>query len=255
MEAGNRLSRCLLDQKDDESRRARRLRRRTLLLSILIQALLLTLLLLRPLFGAQELRMTARLVPLPPWKGQPGVHAPTPHPAVPRYQPHHIVLPPPRICYTGARPAAHVQSDEPPDVGPNPNATPGEGPGDPNGLIPFPGPPGPVRPAPPPPPREVEAPSRRPRVVPPEIQQALLVVRVEPQYPALAKQIHLEGTVHIRAIIARDGTVQSAEVLSGHPWLASAARDAILRWRYLPTLLRGEPVEVETLITVIFRMQ
>jgi protein TonB len=101
----------------------------------------------------------------------------------------------------------------------------------------------------------VETPPPGPRVVPPEIQQALLVVRVEPQYPVLAKQIHLEGTVQIRAIIGKDGSVQSAEILSGHPWLAAAARDAILRWRYRPTLLRGEAVEVETLVTVIFRLQ
>ena len=101
----------------------------------------------------------------------------------------------------------------------------------------------------------MERPQRGPLIVVPEIQQARLVVRVEPQYPALAKQIRLEGTVQIRAVIGKDGTVQSVEILSGHPLLARAAQDAILRWRYTPTLLRGEPVEVETLITVIFKMQ
>lgn len=83
----------------------------------------------------------------------------------------------------------------------------------------------------------------------------MLVVRVEPQYPVLARQIRLEGTVQIRAIIARDGSVQSLEVLSGHLLLAKAARDAILQWRYRPTLLRGQPIEVETLVTVRFKMQ
>jgi len=81
------------------------------------------------------------------------------------------------------------------------------------------------------------------------------VTRVDPRYPPLAKQIHLEGIVEIRAIIAKDGTVQSLEILSGHVLLAKAAQDAILQWRYRPTLLRGKPVEVETLITVKFRLQ
>jgi len=255
METGNRFSRCLLDQKDEESRRARRLRRRTLLIAILIQAFLLTLLCLRPLFGAQELRMRARLVPLPPWKGQPGAHAPAPAPH--HAAPHHLLYPnllPPDFVFPRAHPAEQLQTDDAPDVGPISDLPPGGGFGDPNGLIPLSGQLGPVRPPSPAPPREEEAPRHGPRLVASEIQQALLVVRVEPQYPALARQIRLEGTVQIRAVIGKDGTVQSAEVLSGHPWLAQAARDAILRWRYRPTLLRGQAIEVETLITVIFRM-
>ena len=82
----------------------------------------------------------------------------------------------------------------------------------------------------------------------------MLVTRVEPQYPGIAKQAHIEGVVQLRAVIAKDGSVQSLEVLSGNILLAKAARDAIVQWRYRPTLLRGEPVEVETLITVIFKM-
>jgi periplasmic protein TonB len=254
MDAGNRFSRCLLDQKDEESRRARRLRRRTLLIAIFIQAFLLTLLCLRPLFGAQELHLTARLVPLPPWKGQPGAHASTPHHEVRHNGQFRDIQPRPIFYNPSNRPAEHVRTDDAPDVGPISNLPPGGGFGDPNGLIPLGGQPGPIRPSLPAPPHEVEAPRHGPRPVPSEIQQALLVVRVEPQYPALARQIRLEGTVQIRAVIAADGTVQSAEVLSGHPLLARAARDAILQWRYRPTLLGGRPIEVETLITVIFKM-
>src|SRR5208282_5977728 len=255
METGNRFSRCLLDQKDEEARRARRLRRRTLLLAILIQAILLTLLCLRPLFGAQELRLMARLVPLAPWKGQPGAHhpAPAPHPAAP----HHLLYPnllPPDFVFPRAHPAEQLQTDDAPDVGPISDLPSGGGFGDPNGLVPIPGLPGPIPPAPPAQRHEVEALPRGPRLVPSVIQQALLLVRVEPQYPALARQLRLEGTVQIRAVIATDGSVQSVEVLSGHPLLAQAARDAILRWRYRPTTLGGHAVEVETLITVIFKM-
>jgi len=254
MESGNRFSDCLLDRKDEESRRARRLRRRTLLIAVLIQALLLTLLCLRPLFGAQELYLSARLIPVPSWKGHAGSHGSPPHPAAPHHHQHATVAPVPTFLYPSSRPAAHVESDDAPDIGSSPDAAPSEGLGDPNGLIPMPGQPAPVQPLAPPPPREEKPLARAPHVVAAEIQQALLVVRIEPQYPALAKQIRLEGTVQLRAIIATDGTVRSLEILSGHPWLAQAARAAIVRWRYRPTLLRGEPVEVETLITVNFRM-
>jgi protein TonB len=82
----------------------------------------------------------------------------------------------------------------------------------------------------------------------------LLIHRVDPVYPALARQIHLEGTVQLYAIIGRDGTIQSLEVLSGHPLLIQSARDAVRQWRYRPTLLNGEAVEVETSITVIYTM-
>jgi protein TonB len=64
--------------------------------------------------------------------------------------------------------------------------------------------------------------------------------------------MHLEGTVVLRAVIGRDGMVRSVEVVTGHPMLAKAAREAVLEWRYQPTLLNGEPVEVETAITVHF---
>lgn len=68
----------------------------------------------------------------------------------------------------------------------------------------------------------------------------------------IARTLHLSGTVRLRAIIATDGSVQNLEVLSGHPILAQAAKDAVRQWRYRPTLLSGVPVEVETYITVNF---
>ena len=82
----------------------------------------------------------------------------------------------------------------------------------------------------------------------------MLIHRVEPVYPPIAKQTHTEGTVQLHAIIARDGSIASLEALSGHPLLIRAAREAVSQWRYRPTLLGGEPVEVETYITVIFRL-
>lgn len=83
----------------------------------------------------------------------------------------------------------------------------------------------------------------------------MLLHRVEPIYPPLARQIHREGRVELRAIIATDGTIQSLEVLSGAPMFFQSALDAVRQWRYRPTILNGAPVEVETRITVIYNLQ
>jgi len=84
---------------------------------------------------------------------------------------------------------------------------------------------------------------------------AALIYQVQPKYPAIARTIHLQGTVYLRAIIATDGTVRQLEVISGNPILANPALQAVHQWRYQPTRLNGEPVEVETLITVNFVLQ
>jgi len=80
-----------------------------------------------------------------------------------------------------------------------------------------------------------------------------LINRVEPVYPHAATVVHLQGTVQLHAIIARDGTIQSLQVVSGHPLLAASALDAVRQWRYRPYILNGQPVEVETFITVTFK--
>jgi protein TonB len=77
---------------------------------------------------------------------------------------------------------------------------------------------------------------------------------VTPVYPPLARQTRISGTVRLHAIIAKDGTVQQLEVLSGHPLLVQSALDAVRQWRYQPTLLNGEPVEVDTTVDVIFSL-
>jgi protein TonB len=86
------------------------------------------------------------------------------------------------------------------------------------------------------------------------VQQAQLVSRIEPRYPPLALQTRKEGTVLLHAIISREGRITAIEVASGSPWFVQAALDAVREWRYRPTYLNGEPVEVETSITVIFRL-
>ncbi|HSH16804.1 MAG TPA: energy transducer TonB, partial [Verrucomicrobiae bacterium] len=102
---------------------------------------------------------------------------------------------------------------------------------------------------PPPPPKE----TRRIRVGG-NVQQARLINRPNPVYPPLARQARIQGTVRLQAIIAKDGSISQLEVVSGHPLLVQSALDAVRQWRYQPTLLNGEPVEVVTTIDVVFTL-
>jgi len=79
-----------------------------------------------------------------------------------------------------------------------------------------------------------------------------LIYRVQPSYPPLARQARIQGPVQLRAIISRTGAIENLTVLLGHPMLSTAAIEAVRQWRYRPYLLNGEPIEVETEITVNF---
>lgn len=86
------------------------------------------------------------------------------------------------------------------------------------------------------------------------VQAAKLIHRVQPVYPALARQIRVQGVVVLDANIAADGTIQQLRVLSGHPMLVTSAVDAVRQWVYSPTILNGKPVEVKTTIDVRFTL-
>ena len=88
-----------------------------------------------------------------------------------------------------------------------------------------------------------------------EVMAAMLLHRVEPTFPAIAKLIHLSGRVTLLAVIRTDGSVAGLTVLEGNPILASAAKEAVAQWRYRPTFLNGKPVEVQTTVTVNFTLQ
>ena len=87
-----------------------------------------------------------------------------------------------------------------------------------------------------------------------DVQSAKIIKRVLPAYPRAAIQTRISGTVHLLGIIAKDGTIQKLQVLSGHPLLQQAALDAVSQWVYRPTILNGQPVEVEAPIDVIFTL-
>jgi protein TonB len=81
-----------------------------------------------------------------------------------------------------------------------------------------------------------------------------LIAPIRPEYPSIARAAHVEGTVVIDAIISRAGSIESAHVLSGPPMLQGAALAAVRQARYRPFLLNGQPTEVQTTITINFRM-
>jgi periplasmic protein TonB len=86
------------------------------------------------------------------------------------------------------------------------------------------------------------------------VSQGLLIKKVQPPYPPLARQARIQGQVVLQADISKDGTIQNLRLISGHPMLAPSAIEAVKQWRYKPYFLNGEPVEVETQITVIFSL-
>lgn len=76
----------------------------------------------------------------------------------------------------------------------------------------------------------------------------------KPNYPPLAKAARVQGSVVLQAVIGKDGRVENLKVVGGHPMLVQSALDAVRQWRYRPYMLNGEPVEVDTTITVNFTL-
>jgi protein TonB len=86
------------------------------------------------------------------------------------------------------------------------------------------------------------------------VSQGLLVRRVNPTYPPLARQARIQGVVILQAQISKDGSIENLQLVSGHPMLAPAAIEAVKQWKYKPYLLNGEPVEVDTQVQVNFTL-
>ncbi len=113
--------------------------------------------------------------------------------------------------------------------------------------------------------RPVErAPEAAPAPVPPApirvtigglVKDAVVIHRVEPVYPDLARRARIGGEVRLEGVIGTDGRIRELKVLSGHPLLTKAALDAVSQWLYRPTTLNGEPVEVIAPIVVTFRLK
>jgi periplasmic protein TonB len=226
----------------------------TVVLSAIIQACLLGVLILIPLIYTEALprqMLTTFLVPPPP--------PPPPPPPAAAIQ--RIVKPVVRLIHNGQMMAPTVvpkkvqmikEEEMPPDVGAVgvvggvPGGVPGgQAGGVLGGII------GGSGSGMPPPPKA--ATPQRIRVGG-NVAAAKLVRQVTPLYPPIAKTAHISGTVILHAVIAKDGTIQNLDYVSGPPLLMKNAMDAVRQWRYSPTLLNGEPVEVDTTISVVFTL-
>jgi len=240
------LSGCLMEGDPAERARARRLRRKSIALSILLQAAVVGLVILIPLIWAGERIAFAGSPPQPIFIVAAGIHRPPDNARPPHPDQHHFcTLCPPLTI----RPLRSILDKPAHDEGNN-NSDPffegNSGVPSIEGAILLRGNSGPV--------------PLRPRSQPPTrisepLIQAAIVNRVEPRYPALAIQLHRAGHVELHAIIATDGTIQSLAVISGDPLFYASALDAVRQWRYRPTILNGLPVEVDTTISVTYRLQ
>ena len=241
------LSQCLVDSDSDARVRARRLRSKAFVLSVIIECALIAAMLLWPLISPGALSATNITIMAPTF---PGGGAPThrPHSPTRHYDPSRPLTFCLAECAPVIRSSTPVTSDsgapdfaDAPGVGSGP-AGPGIGPGVPLNFG--------VRaiPQPPPPPQPPPKPVRRGG----DVMAAMLVHQVDTVYPRIAIAAHISGVVHLHAIIGKDGTIRELEVVDGSPLLAHAALAAVREWRYRPTLLSGEPVEVDTYITVKF---
>lgn len=238
------LESCLVEGDSQSEKRARRIKRRAVAISIALQTIALAALVLFPLLSKGERISPPVFTPIPPF---PSVgHHPASAPQHPTGHAPQLC----RICAPTRVPIDPFRRD----------AYPSSDPGEPEGN-PIPGLPETIgvlnlydsNAHPVAPPADTPAPKQRYKVS--ELQQmAQLLTRVEPTYPALAIQIHKEGRVELHAIIGTDGKVKSLEVISGDPFFIQSALSAVRQWRYRPTILNGQTIEVDTHITVIYTL-
>ena len=216
-----------------------------IMLSTIFQAMVLIVLILIPLIYTQALpkaMLTTLLIAPPP---------PPPPPPPPAEAPK-IVKPVARLIQQGKlmQPRAIPKQVEVFKEAESPPEAPVAGGvlgGVDNGLLGGLGA-GPAVAAPPPPP-----PPKATRIkLGGQVVAAKLVAQPQPVYPPLARQARIQGNVVLHAIIDKDGRVGELQVISGHPLLVQSALEAVKNWRYQPTQLNGDPVEVDTTITVSF---
>ena len=244
------LRACLVEGDAEQRNRERRIRHRALVISILTQSALLTLLVLVPLFGKTERIPIKNFVPIPPY-GHPHSRPASgtkPGPDHPINSGTHYTFTTPTN-----RPLSPSNAGEspvgPPDIRSGGNEQE-SGPAcgwcvDIGGKNTGPRPPETV----------IKTPNKPPVVHITTIDPAMLIRRIEPVYPLLMRQMHREGRVELRAIIATDGSIQSLEIVGGDPLFYQSALEAVRQWHYKPTILNGQAVEIDTHITVIYIMQ
>jgi periplasmic protein TonB len=240
------LNSCLVEGDAKQRAMERAVRRRSLAVSVTTQLAILAAILLVPIFSKTEQIVLAKVTPLPPYRPARAPNVGVIHPPLHVAQTNTVQFCP--DCRVVPRPSARADARD--DVSGVIGAIEGPGVNDGRagncaaceGMLGNGAPP--IRP-----------PDTTPRVLHvTRIDPAQLLHRVEPTYPILARQTRREGTVELRALIAEDGSVQSLQVLSGDAVFVQSAVDAVRQWRYKPTILNGRPVEVDTRITVNYRL-
>jgi protein TonB len=103
---------------------------------------------------------------------------------------------------------------------------------------------------------KLQPPTEKPRPVRVSegVSKGMLICKIIPEYPLIAREARISGDVVLFAIIGKNGEIKNLQVVSGHPLLVTAAITAVQHWRYQPYLLNREPVEVETQVTVKFAL-
>jgi protein TonB len=240
------LQSCLVEGDSEQRARERRVRRKALTTSVLLQASFLAALILVPLFAKPARLVMAMITPIPPYRNVATRTTNVPRPQTGNGRACVICFnSPPAPLATVSR----ADSSQPSDPFANSST---------DGFVPAPCAGAgciDIRSDGPRPPAATPVPPERPKIVhETHIDPALLIRRVEPVYPTLPKQIGRGGRVELRAVIATDGTIQSLQVVSGDPLFYQSAMDAVRQWRYRPTVLNGEPVEIDTFITVIYNI-
>jgi TonB family protein len=236
------LKSCFVEGDPAQQRRERKIRRRALFISIVLQTVVVAALVVFPLLGKSE-RITYDRVVLPPYaRGGPLKH--NAGKTNPSNGGRKICV----VCVDLRNPLRALKTGEPINQ-PEGDSIPGlpPGPGVPGSLNLDPSSTGPSRPD-----NAVEV--VRAKRLKTSLEPAMLTHRVEPVYPFLAKQTGREGRVELHAIIATDGSIQSLEVLSGDPMFYPSALAAVSEWRYRPTVLNGQAVEIDTRITVVYKL-
>ena len=246
---------CLVDGDAEQLAQAKRVRRCSLTLSLSLQAAAVAALLLVPLFGRTERITLANWVPQPIYtRGGGGARSTRTDQRPPHSRLSMVIHS--RAFWAPRDPPTlnslhHGEAQEP--IGLDSKWPPGIGNGDQDipGGIPI----GEGNKRPDAPPPVTTRPAEQRRIVITRLEPAMLLRRVEPVYPPLMRQVRRGGRVGLRAVIATDGTVQSLQAVNGDPGFYQSAIDAVRQWRYRPTILNGQPVEVETFITVIYQLQ
>jgi len=239
------FSGCLVEGDAEQNARERKIKRRAIGISIVLQSVALAVFVIAPLF-AKPAELTGRIVmPIPPYRNSPAPRQPSqPSSGTTRivrclycFEPHRIPPTAPTLERDDVQGAPEIPG----------SITNSAGNGNPEGIG--------IVDSRPQPPRVEDSTHEKKRIHESHIDPALLTRRIEPVFPPLARQIHRSGKVELHALIGTDGSVQELQVVSGDPLFVNSALDAVRRWHYRPTYLNGQPVEIDTFITIIYTLQ